>query len=67
MPLSQTSVEDMFAYWFVSFVFSRVLLCSPGWPETHYIDQAVLGLARILLSLPGLQACINHTQLREIA
>jgi hypothetical protein len=35
-----------------SFVSHRVSLCYPGWPDTHYVDQASLKLREIHLSLP---------------
>jgi hypothetical protein len=34
------------------FLWDRVSLCSPGWPETHYVDQAGLKLTEIHLALP---------------
>lgn len=38
---------------FIYFIFYRISLCSPGWPETHYIDQAVLKLMELCLPLPA--------------
>ena len=33
----------------------RVSLCSPGWPETHFIDQAGLELMEVHLPIAGLK------------
>ena len=38
------------------FFFDRVLLCSLGWPGTHYVDQAGFELIEICLPLT-LECC----------
>jgi hypothetical protein len=46
---------------FLLFFLDRVSLCSPGCPETHFVDQAVLKLRNPPASasrMLGLKACI---------
>ena len=38
--------------WFSLFFWGRVSLCSPGYPGTHSVDKAGLGLTEICLLLP---------------
>jgi hypothetical protein len=40
-------------------------LCTPGWPETHYVLQAVLELIILLPQPPsvGITGMNHHTQL----
>lgn len=36
----------------VSLSWDNILLCSPGWPDTHYVGQAGLYFAILLLTQP---------------
>lgn len=40
----------------------RVLLCRPGWPEIHYVDQAGLELSGTSLCLLSPDKCVGAAE-----
>jgi hypothetical protein len=57
-----------FFFFFVCFVFQdRIFLCSPGFPGTHFVEQAGLELRNSPASASqvlGLKACATTAQLK---
>ena len=57
---SRHSVHIFFLLLLFLFFRDRVSLCSPGYPETHFVDQAGLKLRNLPASASrvlGLKAC----------
>lgn len=50
-------------------LFDRILLCSPHWTRTQYIDQAGFELQRstcLCLPIVGYQGMNHHVQLKVV-
>lgn len=53
--IGSRAVKDVSLYgYFFCFVLKQVSLCSPDWPEIHYIDQAGLELIEIHFPLSSM-------------